>query len=365
MENKDTIDDENKGQDSPVPSSKEKDARERNFVEQKVDNFTAPVDKLKKQYDAVMNNPNISVASKMAAVGLSAVEAGMAVNNAVKAIKGLATELADKALVAVLGKLTFLRGIACLPIVKQMDPVLGLDIHFVIIPPAPAVPMPHVYVGIMFEPKDFVSCSLLSIAAFFVPPPVPPVTSESDNGTVAAANAVKAYTLARQLIIGKLKNMGASVKIGPFIPRVVASTASKPVPHIPMGTGFSPAFIMVRKTCGYSFLGSLFVNADGFPLTGGFAHLHNDCWDMGKPPVEKMLAEAFARMFRMPPSPPPPKPPMLELYLPTGVMMPIPWNRPILVNPVPTPMNPTQVANIFLKAGFAKFMSKTGLDKKV
>lgn len=344
----------------------QEDKREKSFVEEKVNSFTGPVSNLEAQYNAVMNNPNIPASGKAVAVGLAVVDAGMALNNTVQSIKGLTTGLVDEAVVAMLEKLSFLRGIACLPIVKQMDPVLGIDVHFVTIPPSPApVPMPHIYAGIMFEPKDFVSCALLSVAANFTPPPVPLTDENSSSDEIAAANKAKFYNLARQAIIGKLKNMGASVKIGPFIPRVTVTTPSQPIPHIPMGAGFHPTFALVKKTCGYSFLGSLFVNADGNPLTGGFAHLHNDCWDMGKPPVEKMLAEAFAKMFRMPPSPPPPKPPMVELYLPTGVMMPIPWNKPILVNPIPTPINPTQIANIFMKAGFAKFMSKTGLDKKV
>ena len=357
---KNTPDTNNKQSKYSVPVAKEQpeDTMEKNFVEQKVDSFTVPVNNMKAQCSAAMNNPDASASEKAVAVGLAVVDAGMAVNNALKSIKGLTTGLADKAVVSMLGKLTFLRGIACLPIVKQMDPVLGVDVHFVNIPPSPApVPMPHPYIGIMFEPKDFVSCALLFVAAQFTPPPPPPDAGQG------AANKAKFHSMAHQFIVGKIKNMGASVKIGPFIPRVTVTTPSMPVPHIPMGAGFHPSFAWVKKSCGYSYLGSLFVNADGNPLTGGFAHLHNDCWDVGMPPVEKLLAEAFARMFRMAP-PASPKPPV-ELYLPTGVMMPIPWNRPILVNPVPTPINPTQIANIFMKAAFAKFMSKTGLDKKV
>ena len=40
-----------------------------------------------------------------------------------------------------------MKGMACLPISKQLDPVSGVDIHLVTIPPSPVVPMPHPYVG--------------------------------------------------------------------------------------------------------------------------------------------------------------------------------------------------------------------------
>ena len=42
-----------------------------------------------------------------------------------------------------------MKGMACLPISKQLDPVIGVDIHLVTIPPSPVVPMPHPYVGIL------------------------------------------------------------------------------------------------------------------------------------------------------------------------------------------------------------------------
>ncbi len=320
---------------------------------------------LQQQTDGIVANPDLSAGDKALAIGVVAAQTFQDVKGAVDSIKstldvvGNITAKVDGAVTAVLAKLSFLRGIACLPIVKQMDPVLGLDVHFVIIPPAPAVPMPHPYIGIMFRTKDFVACALATATAYaaqFIPPPAPPVTASSSPDAIKEAAISMAANIAFQAIKGKVRSMGASVKIGPVIPRVVVGTPSKPIPHIPMGTGFSPAFIMVDKTCGYSFLGSLFVNADGDPLTGGFAHLHNDCWDLGKPPVEIMLANAAKKLFKH-------KPPKnsdagasakVQLFLPTGVMMPIPWNKPILVNPVPTPINPTAALSIFIKAGFAK-----------
>ncbi|HSP81759.1 MAG TPA: DUF6531 domain-containing protein, partial [Myxococcaceae bacterium] len=39
--------------------------------------------------------------------------------------------------------------------VKHLDPVLGVDIHFIIIPPGAVVPIPHPHIGIVFDPFDY------------------------------------------------------------------------------------------------------------------------------------------------------------------------------------------------------------------
>ncbi|EPX61056.1 hypothetical protein D187_001708 [Cystobacter fuscus DSM 2262] len=39
--------------------------------------------------------------------------------------------------------------------VKHLDPVLGVDIHFIITPPGPVVPIPHPHIGIVFDPFDY------------------------------------------------------------------------------------------------------------------------------------------------------------------------------------------------------------------
>jgi RHS repeat-associated protein len=42
-----------------------------------------------------------------------------------------------------------------MPAVKHLDPVLGVDIHFIITPPGPVVPIPHPHIGIVFDPFDY------------------------------------------------------------------------------------------------------------------------------------------------------------------------------------------------------------------
>ncbi|HYO59783.1 DUF6531 domain-containing protein [Archangium sp.] len=39
--------------------------------------------------------------------------------------------------------------------VKHLDPVVGVDIHFIITPPGAVVPIPHPHIGIVFDPFDY------------------------------------------------------------------------------------------------------------------------------------------------------------------------------------------------------------------
>jgi hypothetical protein len=178
-----------------------------------------------------MANPDMSAGFKALAVGVAAAQTFQNVKQAVDNIKKALnvvenlTAMVDGAVIAVLGKLTFLQGIACLPIVKQMDPVFGIDMHFVNLPPAPApVPMPHPYIGIMFREKDFLAVALASVTAFaaqFLPPPAPPITAESSEKDIVDAAVSMAANMAYQALVGQARSLGASVKIGLFIPRVV------------------------------------------------------------------------------------------------------------------------------------------------
>ena len=42
-----------------------------------------------------------------------------------------------------------------MPAVKHLDPVLGVDIHLIIPPGAPPVPIPHPHIGMVFDPFDY------------------------------------------------------------------------------------------------------------------------------------------------------------------------------------------------------------------
>jgi hypothetical protein len=198
--------------------------------------------------------------------------------------------------------------------------------------------MPHPYVGILFRPKDFVSCSLLELLP--APPAVAPLSEDAGAGEISAALSARALNTAHTAATMSVGQMGATVKIG-FFPRVVAGATSRNIPHIPLGAGFSPAFATVQKNVGHQYLGCLTVSADGEPLSGAIAHLHNDCWDMGMP---NLHGEEGIPAFQ-------------RFYMPSGIATSIPSLKQTLVNPVPTPLNLMQSARLF-KAGLGKLGRK-------
>lgn len=268
-------------------------------------------------FDQVSSQLEVTVGKQMSGVvsGVSAnAEAGVspsinALDTGLKvatALGSLADNVSEAAILPVLGALG-MKGQACLPISKQLDPVIGVDIHLVNIPPATSVPMPHPYVGTLLCPQDFMTAA---VASFIPPPP----TAE-DTGSADSAKLAEIGHTALTMAVGML---GATVKIGGFIPRAVASTPTRSIPHIPMGAGFAANSLPIPKNNGHAFMGSLTVLADGLPLSGGGTHLHLDCNDLGMASVHKVPG----------------------LFLPTGVINPIPPAKQILTSPIPVPLNP-------------------------
>lgn len=58
---------------------------------------------------------------------------------AAAALSGLAGNLCEAAVLHILGGMG-MKDMVCLPVSKQLDPVIGVDIHLVTIPPTPVVP---------------------------------------------------------------------------------------------------------------------------------------------------------------------------------------------------------------------------------
>ena len=98
---------------------------------------------------------------------------------------------------------------------KQFDIVMGVDIHIVQPPgPVPPLPIPHPFIGIVFDPMEFVPM------------------------------------------------IGASILVS-GVPRAQAGTAVKAVPpHIPIGG----VFVKPPSNDGEVFMGSLTIPAEGEPL---------------------------------------------------------------------------------------------------
>ena len=128
---------------------------------------------------------------------------------------------------------------------KHFDPVMGIDIHFLIIPPAGPVPIPHPHIALVFDPFDYVPF------------------------------------------------IGATVKVG-GLPRSTAGTAGKPIPHIPMGGPFAKPPLNENEI----FMGSVAVLADGGPLSYP-AVPSLSCHDIGliAPPRKKKPKKSFGMVL--------------------------------------------------------------------
>lgn len=150
---------------------------------------------------------------------LNAVDTGM---KAAMTLSGLGDAVFSSLAIPALGALG-LKGMACLPISKQLDPVMGVDAH-IMVPPGSPVPAP--YIGILIYPKDFLAIAIASV----IPPP-PPMPEEGE-GAPGEADTAKACEIIHTLATMAISMLGATVKIGIFIPRAVAGTTTRSIPHI-------------------------------------------------------------------------------------------------------------------------------------
>src|SRR6187551_1773372 len=128
---------------------------------------------------------------------------------------------------------------------KHFDPVLGIDIHMLVIPPAGPVPIPHPHIALVFDPFDY------------------------------------------------LPFIGATVKVG-GLPRSTAGSAGMPIPHIPMGGPFVKPPMNENEI----FMGSVTVLADGSPLSYT-AVPSLSCNDIGlmAPPRKMKPKKSFGMML--------------------------------------------------------------------
>lgn len=300
---------------------------------------------------AINANKEARADQKAVATGLNIAETGV---NAFGAVMGMGQKMSEAVMMPMMKAMGGFRGMACLTVSKMFDPVTGVDVHMVTIPPSPApVPMPHPYIGFMFRTADLVSCTALEQLTKLTPPAPTSISENSTSAEVGAANVSKAQNLGFQVGQMILSSMGASVKVGSFHPKTAAGTPSKPVPHFPMGAGFHPVYSrMVSKTHGHALLGSLTVLADGSPLNGGTVHMHNDCWDVGTFSIHNVKPNKNADKRPVFPA---------SLYVPSGMILSTPQKGIVQTNPIPAPINPLAIGRKLFKAGFGKLMnSKAG-----
>jgi len=161
-----------------------------------------------------------------------------------------------------------------IPAVTHFDPVMGMDVHFVLPPGSPSpVPVPHPFIGMILDVVDY------------LPYPV-----------------------------------GATVYVN-GVPAAVAGTGAWPTPsHIPIGGPWAPPDTPQPGNEGEMFMGSSTVTFDGFPASyGGLPVL--TCQGVGMPP---------------PPRPNSKKSTPSGMVLPTSTVMPVPKGAPVLVGGAPT-----------------------------
>jgi RHS repeat-associated protein len=135
-----------------------------------------------------------------------------------------------------------------MPAAKHFDPLLGIDIHFVQPPGAvPPIPIPHPYIGLVFDPLDYV-----------------PV-------------------------------LGATVFVG-GLPRAQAGSSGISLPpHFPMGG----TFLKPPANESEIFMGSSTVSVDG----DAFSHLALpvlSCQDIGLPPIPRRKKKKVVKSLVLP-----------------------------------------------------------------
>jgi len=284
---------------------------------------------------------------------VSPLEAALDIKGAIDAVQGLSGQLSESLMMPLMTHLAAFKGEAFLPVAKQLDPVMGIDVHFVTVPPGTPVPLPHPYISVLFRAKDWVSCMVNMVKAELMSK----IQEDQPNANEPQTKAEEAAQAKTDKLINQadglvstalgMAGLSATVLIGGVLPRAITGTTSRVIPHIPMGAGFHPSFdVPVAKDNGTVYLGSLFVTADGDPMAG-MMHLNYDCWDIG-------IVDLFKSQRNSTKKSPDPKNPKTELFVPSGSILPIPWSRPVLVNTIPTPINPLSIGDRLFKAGLGK-----------
>lgn len=293
---------------------------------------------------------NLNRAQKATAVVLNLAEGGL---TAFSTVTSFPAHLSEAVMLPLLRTVNFAKGIGCLPVCKQLDPVINLmDIHMIMVPPSAApVPIPHPFMGFSLRPKDFLALAAMTVSVVASTAFEQTINQQVDNENLSEENAglindTAAFgTSIARIFIGQL---GASVKVGIALPRTVAGTSIRCLEHVPIGGGFHPvAENTLTKNTGHAWLGSMFVVADGSPLVGAFAHLQNVCSDVGMTSIHDAG-----------PAPDPESGVKAKLYVPTGMIIPIPLTRMVLTNPIPSPINPLVAPKMLLRAGFNKLKAK-------
>ncbi|QTD94242.1 RHS repeat-associated core domain-containing protein [Burkholderia anthina] len=266
--------------------------------------------------------------------------------------------------------------------VKHLDPVVGIDVHSVLVAPSPTpVFLPHPHVGFMLDLREYVEAAkgvVGSIAMALVQekvsayledhPDVETQLSEAaafasgkladiqDNAIVAEGMKLEQQAAAFQSSIGNAIGAGAGMGGAAGRPifvnglmRATVGTHSFHVPglHFPLGESFAPPPEPdpIPSDDAESFMGSRTVLANNDPMS--FMALPAlSCWAVGMEPP----GHNSAHTERTYPS------------MPSSVMLPIPAGRPVMVGGPPV-LNMAAAAKGLFKAFQGSKWAKSLADK--
>ncbi|AFQ50591.1 RHS repeat-associated core domain-containing protein [Burkholderia cepacia] len=266
--------------------------------------------------------------------------------------------------------------------VKHLDPVVGIDVHSVLVAPSPTpVFLPHPHVGFMLDLREYVEAAkgvVGSIAMALVQEKVgtyledhPDVvkkldaaasfasgklTDIQDNAIVAEGLKLEQQAAALQSGIGNAIGVGVGMGGAAGRPifvnglmRATVGTHSYHVPglHFPLGESFAPPPEPdpIPSDDAESFMGSRTVLANNDPMS--FMALPAlSCWSVGMEPP----GHNSAHTERTYPS------------MPSSVMLPIPAGRPVMVGGPPV-LNMVAAAKGLFKAFQGSKWAKSLADK--
>ncbi|KGS24712.1 transposase [Burkholderia pseudomallei] len=266
-----------------------------------------------------------------------------------------------------------------LPAVKHMDPVVGIDVHSVIVTPGlPPVFLPHPHVGFMLDLREYVEAAkgvIGSIAMTIAEDAVQDYLKDHPDDSKKLTDALnslenqkkqaerdpwvaQALKLDREVssIKGDVTNaVGAGVGMGgaagrPIfvngLMRATAGTHSFHVPglHFPLGETFAPPDPLPSDDA-ESYMGSRTVLANNDPMSF-LALPAMSCWAEGIEPPPHNGAHTTRT----------------HVSMPSSVMLPIPVGRPVLVGGPPV-MNMAAAAKGMFKAFQGSKWAKNLADK--
>ncbi|AOJ90459.1 type IV secretion protein Rhs [Burkholderia sp. MSMB0856] len=276
-----------------------------------------------------------------------------------------------------------------LPAVKHLDPVVGVDVHSVLVTPGtPPVFLPHPHVGFMLDLREYVQAAKAVVGCIAMmivqekvteyiedhPEDVEKLAHLADEANQQVndlmgggklpdfkddPNVAEGMRLAKEA--NKIKNrisddLGSNVGSGGssgrpiFVNGMMRATAGTHVYHVPglhfpLGESFAPPDKVEPSNDGESFMGSKTVLANNDPMSY-MALEALSCWSVGMEPPPHNSAHTD----RTYPS------------MPSSVMLPIPAGRPVFVGGPPI-MNMAAAAKGLFKAFQGSKWAKALADK--